>query len=118
MENFYRIPYERFEKYAPYGDAAEVADFLAGYVEQGCKVFNIMPVAENDAAGIDAGEIQQALYAGGLAGAVHTYEAKKLPLSHLEIHAVENLEARVAFGDLGNPDGDWRGDCMADLGGR
>jgi alkanesulfonate monooxygenase SsuD/methylene tetrahydromethanopterin reductase-like flavin-dependent oxidoreductase (luciferase family) len=62
MENFYRIPYERFEKYAPYGDAAEVADFLAGYVEQGCKVFNIMPVAENDAAGIDAvAEIRQRL---------------------------------------------------------
>ena len=62
MENFYRIPYERFEKYSPYGDAAEVADFLAGYVEQGCKVFNIMPVAEDDAAGIDAvAEIRQRL---------------------------------------------------------
>jgi len=62
MENFYRIPYQRFEKYSPYGDAAEVADFLAGYVEQGCNVFNIMPVAENDAAGIDAvAEIRQRL---------------------------------------------------------
>lgn len=62
MENFYRIPYERFEKYAPFGDAAEVADFLAGYVEQGCHVFNIMPVAEDDAAGIDAvAEIRQRL---------------------------------------------------------
>lgn len=62
MENFYRIPYQRFEKYSPYGDAAEVADFLAAYVEQGCSVFNIMPVAEDDAAGIDAvAEIRQRL---------------------------------------------------------
>jgi len=54
MENFYRIPYERFEKYAPYGEAEEVADFLAAYVDAGCQVFNIMPVADSDAAGIDA----------------------------------------------------------------
>jgi alkanesulfonate monooxygenase SsuD/methylene tetrahydromethanopterin reductase-like flavin-dependent oxidoreductase (luciferase family) len=62
MENFYRIPYERFEKYAPYGSAAEVADFLAGYVDAGCNVFNIMPVADSDEAGIDAvAEIRQRL---------------------------------------------------------
>ena len=54
MENFYRIPYERFEKYAPFGDAAAVADFLAGYAEKGCRFFNIMPVAETEEAGIDA----------------------------------------------------------------
>ncbi len=64
MENFYRIPYERFEKYAPYGSAAEVADFLAGYVEAGCQVFNIMPVADSDEAGIDAvADIRQRLMA-------------------------------------------------------
>ena len=60
--DFYQMPYERFEKYAPYGSAAEVADFLAGYADAGCQVFNIMPVAESDEAGIDAvAEIRQRL---------------------------------------------------------
>ncbi len=54
MENFYRIPFERFEKYSPYGTAEDVADFLVPYVESGCRVFNIMPVAESPEAGIDA----------------------------------------------------------------
>lgn len=54
MEKFYRIPFERFEKYSPYGTAEEVANFLAPYVESGCRLFNIMPVAESPEAGIDA----------------------------------------------------------------
>lgn len=54
MENFYHVPFERFEKYSPYGTAAEVADFLARYRDAGCQLFNIMPIAETDAAGIDA----------------------------------------------------------------
>ncbi len=54
MQDFYQIPFERFEKYSPYGTAGEVADFLAPYVESGCKIFNIMPVAESPEAGIDA----------------------------------------------------------------
>ena len=54
MENFYHVPFERFEKYSPYGTAAEVADFLARYRDAGCELFNIMPIAETDAAGIDA----------------------------------------------------------------
>ncbi|MGD8416001.1 MAG: LLM class flavin-dependent oxidoreductase [Pseudomonadales bacterium] len=54
MENFYHVPFARFEKYSPYGTAAEVADFLARYRDAGCELFNIMPIAEDDAAGIDA----------------------------------------------------------------
>jgi len=54
MENFYHVPFARFEKYSPYGTAAEVADFLARYRDAGCELFNIMPIAETDAAGIDA----------------------------------------------------------------
>jgi len=54
MENFYHVPFERFEKYSPYGTAAEVAEFLARYRDAGCELFNIMPIAETDAAGIDA----------------------------------------------------------------
>lgn len=54
MEQFYHVPFERFERYSPYGTAAEVADFLARYRDAGCELFNIMPVAESETAGIDA----------------------------------------------------------------
>lgn len=54
MENFYHVPFERFEKYSPYGTAAEVAEFLARYRDAGCELFNIMPIAATEAAGIDA----------------------------------------------------------------
>jgi alkanesulfonate monooxygenase SsuD/methylene tetrahydromethanopterin reductase-like flavin-dependent oxidoreductase (luciferase family) len=54
MQEFYRIPYERFEKYSPFGTAAEVAEFLMAYRDAGCRLFNIMPVADSDEAGINA----------------------------------------------------------------
>ncbi|MCB1683831.1 MAG: LLM class flavin-dependent oxidoreductase [Pseudomonadales bacterium] len=54
MESFYRVPFERFEKYSPYGSARDIADFLLPYRDAGCRVFNIMPVAATDSAGIDS----------------------------------------------------------------
>ena len=54
METFYRVPFERFEKYSPYGTPAQIADFLLPYRDAGCRVFNIMPLAATDTAGIDA----------------------------------------------------------------
>lgn len=54
MERFYHVPFRQFEKYSPYGSAAEVAEFLARYRDAGCELFNIMPIAETDTAGIDA----------------------------------------------------------------
>ncbi len=64
MENMYRIPFGRFEKYSPYGEPAEIADFLAAYVEAGCRFFNLMPLADSTAAGIDAiAEIRERLHA-------------------------------------------------------
>lgn len=54
MQDFYRVPYERFEKYSPYGSAAEIAEFLAPYRDAGCRLFNIMPVAASEEAGIAA----------------------------------------------------------------
>lgn len=54
MEDFYRIPFERFEKYSPYGTPAEIAEFLAPYRDAGCQLFNIMPIAESETAGIAA----------------------------------------------------------------
>ena len=41
MENFYHIPFEKFERYTPSGTPTEVAEKLAPYVEAGCKVFNL-----------------------------------------------------------------------------
>ena len=54
MEDMYRTPFARFEKYSPAGSAAEIADFLAPYVDAGCREFNVMCIAETDEAGIDA----------------------------------------------------------------
>lgn len=64
MEDMYRVPFERFEKYSPYGEPAEIADFLAPYVEAGCRFFNLMPLAASPDAGIDAvAEIRDCLHA-------------------------------------------------------
>jgi alkanesulfonate monooxygenase SsuD/methylene tetrahydromethanopterin reductase-like flavin-dependent oxidoreductase (luciferase family) len=45
MEVFYQIPFERFERYCPYGTAEDVAEFLAPYVAAGCTEFNLIPQA-------------------------------------------------------------------------
>ena len=50
----YRIPFERFENYCPYGGAEEIADFLAPYVDAGCRSFNVMPVGESVERCVDA----------------------------------------------------------------
>ncbi len=62
MEDMYRTPFARFERYSPAGSAAEIADFLAPYADAGCREFNVMCIAESDEAGIDAvGEIRRRL---------------------------------------------------------
>jgi alkanesulfonate monooxygenase SsuD/methylene tetrahydromethanopterin reductase-like flavin-dependent oxidoreductase (luciferase family) len=43
MEAFYQLPFERFERYCPYGTAEDVAEFLAPYVDAGCTEFNLIP---------------------------------------------------------------------------
>jgi alkanesulfonate monooxygenase SsuD/methylene tetrahydromethanopterin reductase-like flavin-dependent oxidoreductase (luciferase family) len=45
MEAFYGLPFERFERYCPYGTADDVAGFLAPYVAAGCTEFNLIPQA-------------------------------------------------------------------------
>ncbi len=42
MEGFYQIPYERFERYSPYGTPEEIAEFLAPYLEAGCRHVNLV----------------------------------------------------------------------------
>ena len=43
MEAYYQLPFERFERYCPYGTAEDVAEFLTPYVAAGCAEFNLIP---------------------------------------------------------------------------
>ena len=43
MEAFYRIDFEAFERYTPSGTAADIAAFLAPYVEAGASALNLTP---------------------------------------------------------------------------
>ena len=48
MESFYHVPFERFERYSPYGTPEDIAEFLAPYVAAGCSAFNLIPQAVDD----------------------------------------------------------------------
>ncbi|HSR85641.1 MAG TPA: LLM class flavin-dependent oxidoreductase [Streptosporangiaceae bacterium] len=48
MEAFYQLPFERFERYCPYGTADDVAEFLAPYADAGCAEFNLIPQSPDD----------------------------------------------------------------------
>jgi alkanesulfonate monooxygenase SsuD/methylene tetrahydromethanopterin reductase-like flavin-dependent oxidoreductase (luciferase family) len=62
MEGFYRMPFDHFEKYCPYGTPGEIADFLAPYAEAGCRDFNVMAVASSSEVALDGvGEIRERL---------------------------------------------------------
>jgi probable F420-dependent oxidoreductase len=62
MEAMYRLPFERFERYTPFGTAAEVAAFIAPYVEAGARHINLIGVQATPEEGVDRGaEVQQAL---------------------------------------------------------
>jgi probable F420-dependent oxidoreductase len=43
MEDFYRQPFESFERYAPYGPAKAIAEFLAPYIEAGTRHVHLIP---------------------------------------------------------------------------
>ena len=64
MEAFYKVPFEAFEKYTPYGTPEQVAEALLPYAEAGCSMFNLKVVAGDDDESIDAaGEIARLLRA-------------------------------------------------------
>ncbi|HXH81566.1 MAG TPA: hypothetical protein VNN07_01410, partial [Candidatus Tectomicrobia bacterium] len=42
MTAFYRLPFEAFEKYTPHGTPREIAEFIAPYVEAGCRWLNFV----------------------------------------------------------------------------
>jgi len=41
MERFYHVPFDKFERYTPYGTPAQVAEQLAPYIEAGCRLMNL-----------------------------------------------------------------------------
>ena len=62
MEDFYKIPFEAFEKYVPYGTPEMVAETLQPYIDAGCSILNMQVVAETTSASIDGlGQIIAAL---------------------------------------------------------
>lgn len=64
MESTYRLPFERFERYTPYGSADEIAEFLAPYVEAGARHINLIPSQDSpDAVMERAAEVREALHA-------------------------------------------------------
>ena len=64
MERFYKVPFEQFERYTPFGTPAEVAEQLAPYVDAGCSIMNLKVVAGSDEEEMaSAGEIGAALRA-------------------------------------------------------
>ncbi len=54
MHDFYRLPFEPFERTTPYGTPAEVAELLRPYVELGVEILNIHPCAETPEEGLRA----------------------------------------------------------------
>ena len=44
MEATYRLPFERFERYTPFGSAGEVAEAIFPFVEAGARHINLLPV--------------------------------------------------------------------------
>jgi hypothetical protein len=62
MEGFYRVPFEKFARYTPHGTIDDIVDYLAPYLEAGCRHFNLTPVATSTEAGIEAiGEVGERL---------------------------------------------------------
>jgi alkanesulfonate monooxygenase SsuD/methylene tetrahydromethanopterin reductase-like flavin-dependent oxidoreductase (luciferase family) len=64
MEAFYQLPYERFEKWSPAGTPADIAEFLAPYVDAGCTSFNLIPQSPDVETAVDgAVEVRRLLRA-------------------------------------------------------
>lgn len=64
MQGTYRLPFERFERYTPFGTAQEIAEYLAPFVEAGARHINLIPVQESPEAVTEAAaRIREALHA-------------------------------------------------------
>jgi probable F420-dependent oxidoreductase len=62
MQATYRIPFERFERYTPFGTAREVAEAIAPYVEAGARHINLIPTQKTPEENVErAMEVREAL---------------------------------------------------------
>ena len=67
MEAFYKIPFEQFERYTPYGTPTEVAEQLAPYAAAGAHLFNLKVCTEVPAEEVAAGgEVVAAMTQAGV----------------------------------------------------
>ncbi len=55
MQGFYKIPYDRFERYSPAGTAEQIAEFIAPYIEAGCSHLNLLAVQSSPEETVEAG---------------------------------------------------------------
>jgi alkanesulfonate monooxygenase SsuD/methylene tetrahydromethanopterin reductase-like flavin-dependent oxidoreductase (luciferase family) len=60
MEEFYRTPFSKFERYCPCGTPDDIAASLQAYVAAGCRSFNLIPVVDSDVADSDQAAIDGA----------------------------------------------------------
>jgi alkanesulfonate monooxygenase SsuD/methylene tetrahydromethanopterin reductase-like flavin-dependent oxidoreductase (luciferase family) len=69
MEEFYQMPFGKFERYCPCGTPDEIAASLQPYVDAGCRSFNLIPVADNEQAVLEGADaIRTALRRGPAQG--------------------------------------------------
>lgn len=62
MEGTYKLPFERFERYTPYGTAEEVAQYLVPFIEAGARHINLITVQATDEERVErAAEVREAL---------------------------------------------------------
>ncbi|MEP6870517.1 MAG: TIGR03619 family F420-dependent LLM class oxidoreductase [Anaerolineaceae bacterium] len=62
MEATYRLPFERFERYTPFGTAREVAETIMPFVEAGARHINLLPVQSSPEQLVDsAASVRDAL---------------------------------------------------------
>lgn len=54
MEGRYKVPFERFEKWCPVGEPAELAAYVSDYVDVGCTEFTLVLPTESTIDGIEA----------------------------------------------------------------
>ncbi len=63
MESMYHLPFDRFERYTPFGTAREVAEFIVPYVEAGARHVNLIATQDTPEEGIErAAEVRASLH--------------------------------------------------------
>lgn len=65
MESLYGVPFEKFERYCPFGSAEDVAEALRPYLAAGCRSVNLIATAESSGSAVaGAVAVRELLRAG------------------------------------------------------